>query len=63
MTELFELSAPLSAQAHLIDSGDGLHLLVPNGSRLYDIDAATYAQLDRMRGSGDEDSLRELLRR
>ncbi|MGH8637489.1 MAG: SPASM domain-containing protein [Burkholderiales bacterium] len=63
MTELFELSAPLSAQAHLIDSGDGLHLLVPNGSRLYDIDAATYAQLDRMRHSGDESSLRELLQR
>ncbi|MGH3774174.1 MAG: SPASM domain-containing protein [Pseudonocardiaceae bacterium] len=63
MTELFEVSAPLSAQAHLIDSGDGLHLLVPNGSRLYDIDAATYAQLDRMRRSGDEGSLRELLQR
>lgn len=63
MTELFEVSAPLSAQAHLIDSGDGLHLLVPNGSRLYDIDAATYAQLDRMRHSGDESSLRELLQR
>ena len=63
MTELFELSAPLSAQAHLIDSGDGLHLLVPNGSRLYEVDAATYAQLDRMRRSGDEGQLRELLQR
>jgi len=63
MTELFELSAPLSAQAHLVDSGDGLHLLVPNGSRLYDIDAATYAQLDDMRRSGDEGQLRELLQR
>jgi uncharacterized protein len=63
MTELFQLSAPLSAQAHLVDSGDGLHLLVPNGSRLYDIDAATYAQLDRMRRSGDEGQLRELLQR
>lgn len=63
MTELFELSAPRSAQAHLVDSGDGLHLLVPNGSRLYDIDAATYAQLDRLRRSGDEGQLRELLQR
>ena len=63
MTELFQLSAPLSAQAHLVDSGDGLHLLVPNGSRLYDIDAATYAQLDDMRRSGDEGQLRELLQR
>jgi uncharacterized protein len=63
MTELFELSAPRSAQAHLVDSGDELHLFVPNGSRLYDVDAATYAQLDSMRRSGDEDQLRELLQR
>lgn len=63
MTELFELSAPHSTQVHLIDSGEGLHLLVPNGSRLYDIDAATYAQLDHTRRSGDEDSVRELLQR
>ncbi|MGH3935767.1 MAG: SPASM domain-containing protein [Pseudonocardiaceae bacterium] len=60
---LFELSAPRSAQAHLIDSGDGLHLLVPNGNRLYDIDAAIYAQLDDARRGGDEDALRELLQR
>jgi len=61
MTELFELSAPRSAQAHLVDSGDGLHLLVPDGTRLYDVDAAVYAQLDRLRRSGDEDQLGELL--
>jgi uncharacterized protein len=63
MTELFELSAPRSAQAHLVDSGGGLHLLVPDGSRLYDVDAAIYAQLDRLQRTGDEDQLRELLQR
>lgn len=63
MTELFELSAPRSAQVHLVDSGLGRHVLVPNGSRLYDVDAATFAQLDRLRRSGDEDQLRELLQR
>ncbi|MBA3860977.1 MAG: SPASM domain-containing protein [Solirubrobacterales bacterium] len=63
MTELFQLSAPRSAQAHLVDSGNGLHLLVPDGSRLYEVDAATYAQLDGMRHSGDEGQLRELLQR
>jgi uncharacterized protein len=60
-TDLFAQSAPLSAEAHLVDSGDALHLLVPDGSRLYDVDAATFAALDRARRGGD-DEVRELLR-
>lgn len=36
---------------------------MPNGSRLYDVDAATYEQLDRLRRSGDGAELRALLAR
>lgn len=53
----------MSADAHLIDSGDRLHLLVPDGSRLYDVDAGTYAQLDRLRRCADSAELGELLAR
>ncbi|MGH3984846.1 MAG: radical SAM protein [Pseudonocardiaceae bacterium] len=63
MTELFQLSAPLSSEAHLVDSGDASYLFLPNGSRLYGVDAATYAQLDRIRRSGDDSGLRDLLQR
>ncbi|HST80972.1 MAG TPA: SPASM domain-containing protein [Kineosporiaceae bacterium] len=45
MTELFELAAPVTPHAHLVDSGVGRHLFVPNGSRFYDIDDATWELL------------------
>jgi uncharacterized protein len=61
MTELFELSAPHSPQAHLVDSGEGSYLFLPNGSRLYQIDTATFRQLDRLRRGAEEDQLREQL--
>lgn len=60
MSELLEASAPLHPDVHLLDSGAGLHLLVPDGSRLYDVDAETFAQLDRLR-RGDGRELRQLL--
>ena len=60
MTELFELSAPLAADAHLVD---GQHLFVPNGSRLYDVDESTYALLDLATRSGDSAVLRRELAR
>jgi uncharacterized protein len=60
---VFAPSAPLSAEAHLVDSGEGLHLLVPDGSRLYDVDPETYALLDGLRHGGDEHGLRDVLRR
>lgn len=63
MTELFELSAPRSAQAHLVDSSEGCYLFLPNGSRLYKVDTATYAQLEALHHGGDETALRELLGR
>lgn len=59
--ELFEASAPLSADAHLIATEHGRHLLVPDGSRLYDVDAETFAMLDAARRGGDGE-LAELLR-
>jgi uncharacterized protein len=63
MIELFELSAPRSAQAHLVEAGGGCYLFLPNGSRLYQVDAATSAQLEELRSNGDEEALRELLGR
>ncbi|MGH3822908.1 MAG: radical SAM protein [Pseudonocardiaceae bacterium] len=63
MTELVELSAPRSAAAHLVEAGDGSYLFLPNGSRLYQVDTATYAQLETLRRSGDEDTVRGLLQR
>ena len=60
-TELIAQSAPLSPDAHLVDSGERLHLLVPNGNRLYDVDAALYARIDRLRRAGDGAALAALL--
>ena len=62
MTELAEVAKPLNPDVHLVDSGAGLHLFLPDGSRLYDVDAATFDQLDRLR-RGDGRQLRELLDR
>jgi uncharacterized protein len=48
---------------HLVDSGVGRHLLVPDRSRMYDIDDETYALLDRARGGGDDAAVGALLAR
>jgi uncharacterized protein len=58
--ELFSASAPVSPDAHLVDAGEGSLLLVPDGNRLYDVDAETAAALDRARRGGDRE-LAELL--
>ena len=63
MTELFELSAPRTPHAHLVDSGVGRQLFVPNGSRLYDVDAPTWDRLDELQRAGDEGALADLLTR
>ncbi len=60
-TELFELAAPASPDVHLVDSGAGRHVLIPDGSRFYDVDAATFAELDRLRTDRDGAGLRERL--
>ena len=52
-TELFAASAPVSPGAHLGASEGRTQLLVPNGNRLYDVDAETAAALDAARRGGD----------
>jgi uncharacterized protein len=63
MTELFELSAPRTPHAHLVDSGVGRQLFLPNGSRLYDVDAPTWDRLDELQRAGDEGAVADLLTR
>ncbi len=63
MTEFFELSAPRSAQAHLVEAGTGSYLFLPNGSRLYQVDTATHAQLEALLHGDDDTALGELLGR
>jgi uncharacterized protein len=63
MTELAESGTSTGAEAHLVDSGGGLHLFVPNGSRLYDLDSPTYELLERLQRTGDVAGLEQALRR
>lgn len=60
-SELARQSAPLSADVHLVDSGGRLHLLVPNGNRLYEVDAELYERIDRLRRAGDGAALASVL--
>jgi uncharacterized protein len=45
--DLFRRSAPRTPHAHLLESEEGWHLLVPNGNRLFDVDTSTYAALEQ----------------
>lgn len=63
MIELFDVSAPRSPDAHLVDSGAGLHLLVPNGNRLYDVDEPTFERLGQLSSTGSEAELQALMQR
>lgn len=60
--ELFDLSAPVSAEAHLVETGAGSLLLVPDGSRVYDVDHETAAALDRALSGAGDPHVAELLR-
>ena len=60
--ELFDLSAPRSAEAHVVETGEGSLLLVPDGSRVYDVDAETAAALDRALSGAADGQIAELLR-
>ena len=55
--ELFERSAPVSAGAHLVPLEDRALLLVPDGSRVYDIDAETAQAIDVARRDGTLEAL------
>ena len=61
--ELFRRSAPLHPDVHLLAPDEGGLLLVPDGSRVYDVDAATHRALDRARRARDPAELRALLTR
>jgi uncharacterized protein len=52
-------SSPRSPSAHL--AGESI-LFLPNGSRVFDIDAETFASIDALLDSGDEDAIQRRLR-
>jgi uncharacterized protein len=58
---LFSLSAPHAPSVHVFQTELGRHLLVVNGSRLFDVDAEVFEALDRARLARDEETLRRLL--
>lgn len=61
--ELFRRSAPVTPELHLLGPDEGALLLLADGSRVYDLDAATHAALDRARRSGTPEELDALLSR
>jgi uncharacterized protein len=54
---LFELSRPTSPDIHLVESGAGLHALVVDGSRLYDLDRAVFDALRAAIAAGTVDTV------
>lgn len=58
---LFALSAPRTPSVHLFQTEGGRHLLVVNGSRLFDVDAEVFEALDVARHARDEETSRRLL--
>ena len=46
-------SRPRSPALHLLDGGDGRHLFVADGSRLFEVGAAAYAALDNAAAQGE----------
>ncbi|MFP2928179.1 radical SAM protein [Pyxidicoccus sp. 3LG] len=59
--QLFELSMPHVPDLHLYATEGGQHLLVVNGSRLFDVDAEVSGALDRARLARDSEAVRRLL--
>nr|WP_063794320.1 radical SAM protein [Kitasatospora sp. MBT63] len=59
--ELFELSAPVHPDLHLVRTERGHALLAVNGSRVYSLDKAAYRALDRARRGADPADATELL--
>ncbi|WP_375769730.1 radical SAM protein [Archangium gephyra] len=58
---LFSLSTPQAPSVHLFQTEQGRHLLVVNGSRLFDVDAEVFEALERARLARDEASLQRQL--
>jgi uncharacterized protein len=59
--ELFQLASPVCPDLHLIRSSVGLHLLLPNGNRLFDLDGPTFCALEAARDAADTGMVRRLL--
>src|SRR5437899_693797 len=58
----FEQSAPVNPYIHLFTSELGPHLLLVDGSRIFDIDADVYADLEIAQMHSNNSSLEALLR-
>jgi uncharacterized protein len=58
----FEQSAPVNPYIHLFTSELGPHLLLVDGSRIFDIDADAYADLEIAQAQNDNTSVEALLR-
>jgi uncharacterized protein len=59
--QLVDASQPRSRELHLIRGAAGLHLLVVDGNRLFDVDEAAFAELDEAARSGDPAATSRLL--
>ena len=55
-------SAPRVAHAHLIETALGQHLLVADGSRLFDADASLFAGFEAAMAEGRADEVAALLK-
>jgi uncharacterized protein len=60
--QLFEVSKPLSPDLHLIASGAAHHLLLPNGTQLFDIDEALFNIFDAARRSDRAEGIADLFK-
>jgi uncharacterized protein len=56
-----QAAAPRSPNVHLLKSGLGLHVFVPDGSRLFDADAVTYQALQQALADGSVAEVQERL--
>jgi uncharacterized protein len=59
--QAFVQSAPVNPYVHLFATELGPHLLVVNGSRIFDVDRDTYSALEHAQESADTTSLQGLL--
>ncbi|WNG22483.1 radical SAM protein [Cystobacter fuscus] len=59
--ELFTVSRPRTRDVHLLSAGERRHLLVVDGSRLFDVDEEAFAALDAAAEAGDDAAVQRLL--
>jgi uncharacterized protein len=59
--ERFAASQPLAPQAHIFEAASGHHVLVANGTRIYQVEADVFEAFNQALGSRDEARVGELL--